>query len=151
MKIVLQRVKRAEVRVDGQVVGQIGRGILLLAAVEKGDTDAQLKKAADKCMNMRIFEDENGKLNLSALELGLEVLAVSNFTVAGRTQKGRRPSFDRAESPEIAKDKFERFLEFLREYGLRVETGVFQAVMEVELVNDGPVTLIIDIPPKGGL
>ncbi len=148
MKIVLQRVKRAEVRVDGEVVGRIGRGILLLAAVERGDTDRELKKAAEKCVNLRIFEDENGKLNLSALELGLEVLAVSNFTVAGRTKKGRRPSFDRAEAPELAKEKFDRFLNFLREFGLKVETGVFQAVMEVELVNDGPVTLIIEVPAE---
>ncbi len=148
MKIVLQRVKKAEVRVGNEVVGSIGRGILLLAAVEKGDTDAELKKAADKCVNMRIFEDENGKLNLSALDLGLEVLAVSNFTVAGRTQKGRRPSFDRAERPELARDKFDRFLNFLKEYGLNVQSGVFQALMDVELINDGPVTLIIEVTPK---
>ncbi len=146
MKIVLQRVKHAEVRVDGRSVGKIGRGILLLAAVERGDTDADLRKAAEKCVNLRIFEDEKGKLNLSALDLNLEVLAVSNFTVAGRTRKGRRPSFDRAEAPEIAREKFERFVQFLRESGLKVETGVFQAVMEVELVNDGPVTLIVDVP-----
>ncbi|MCD6088072.1 MAG: D-tyrosyl-tRNA(Tyr) deacylase [Candidatus Hydrothermae bacterium] len=143
MKAVIQRVKSARVRVGGKTVGEIGRGILILAAVERGDDEKVVRKIANKCVNLRIFEDEGGKFNLSALDLGLEVLAISNFTVAGNTEKGRRPSLGRAEDPERAKPLFDVFLEELRKSGLKVETGVFGAKMEVELVNQGPVTFIV--------
>ena len=148
MKIVVQRVSRAEVRVEGKTVAKIGKGLVLLAAVERGDSERELAKAADKCLNLRIFEDENGRLNLSALDLNLEILAISNFTVAGDTRKGRRPSFDKAERPEVAKEKFDRFVQLLRDSGLKVETGEFRAIMEVELVNHGPVTVIVHVPPE---
>ncbi|RLI91097.1 MAG: D-tyrosyl-tRNA(Tyr) deacylase, partial [Candidatus Altiarchaeales archaeon] len=101
-----------------------------------------------KCLNLRIFEDGYGRLNLSALDLNLEILVISNFTVAGETRKGRRPSFDKAERPEVAKEKFDRFVQLLRDSGLKVETGEFRAIMEVELVNHGPVTVIVHVPPK---
>ncbi len=143
MKVVIQRVNRAEVRVDGEVKGKIGKGILLLAAVERGDDEQTVRKIANKCVNLRIFEDEKGKFNISTLDLGYEVLAISNFTVAANTEKGRRPSLGRAEEPGRAKELFEIFLDELRKSGLKIETGVFGAKMEVELVNYGPVTFIV--------
>lgn len=149
MKAVVQRVRRARVRVGDRVVGEIGPGLAILAAVEKGDGEAEVRKMADKCVNLRIFEDAEGKMNHSALDLGLEILAVSNFTVAARTRKGRRPSFDYAEKPPRAQELFEVFLEALRGYGLRVATGEFGAHMIVEIENDGPVTLILETGEHG--
>ena len=144
MKIVLQRVKRASVDVDGKRVASIGKGILLLVGFHKGDSSDILAKIAEKCVNLRIFEDENGKMNLSALNLKLPILAVSNFTLSGSTKRGRRPSFDSAEKPDRAKELFEIFVSELKKLGLEVHVGVFGAKMEVELINDGPVTFVID-------
>jgi D-tyrosyl-tRNA(Tyr) deacylase len=143
MKIVLQRVKEAEVVVDGRTVGKIGRGLLLLIGFEKGDTEEGFPKIAEKIVNLRIFDDEEGKMNLSLLDLKLEILAVSNFTLAGDTRKGRRPSFDKAERPDRALELYKKFVGELKKFGVKVEEGVFGARMEVKLVNDGPVTFIL--------
>ena len=143
MRAVVQRVSEASVSVEGRTVSSIGKGLLILLGVGLEDDESDAQYLANKIANLRIFEDERGKFNLSALDLGLEVLAISNFTVAGNTEKGRRPSLGRAEDPERAKPLFEVFLEELRKSGLRVETGVFGAKMEVELINQGPVTFIV--------
>ena len=147
MKIVYQRVSRASVRVDGEVCGAIGDGALLLVAVERGDDEGTVAWCASKCAELRAFADGERKMNLSLLETGGEVLAVSQFTLAARVRKGRRPSFDRAAEPAEAQRLYEYFCDELRRLGLKVETGMFAAMMEVELVNDGPVTLIIE---RGG-
>jgi D-tyrosyl-tRNA(Tyr) deacylase len=144
MKIVIQRVSRASVRVEGRTVGQIGRGLLLLVAVERDDTRAILDSLADKVVNLRIFPDEAGRMNRSSLEERSEILAVSQFTLAGTLERGRRPSFEGAAPPEMAREFFERFVARLGETGLRIEIGVFRAMMEVELVNDGPVTFVLE-------
>jgi len=144
MKAVLQRVSRAAVRVSGETIGQIGRGILALVAIEVDDTEALLDTLADKVVHLRLFPDDSGRMNRSALDEGTEILAVSQFTLAGNLERGRRPSFDRAAPPEAAQELFERFVTRLRASGLRVETGRFRALMEVELVNDGPVTFILE-------
>lgn len=145
MRLVIQRVSRAEVRVSGEVVGAIGRGLLVLAAVETGDTAAQVERAAEKLAGLRCFEDAQGKMNLDVRDAGGAFLVVSQFTLAGSLERGRRPSFDRAARPEAAEPLVEALVERLRESGLRVETGRFRAPMEVELVNDGPVTLVLDV------
>ncbi len=151
MRVVLQRVRRAKVKIlDEGTEQEIKRGVVLLCAIYKGDTENELKWVADKCLNLRIFEDDNKKMNLSVLDIGGEVLAISNFTVAGNTKKGRRPSFDKAEVPEKAEKLFNRFLEFLKGYGLPVKTGKFGAKMVVEIENDGPVTLIVEKDPQQG-
>ena len=147
MKIVLQRVREAEVEVDGKTVGKIGKGLLLLIGFEKGDSEEVFPKIAEKIVNLRIFDDEERKMNLSLLDLNLEILAVSNFTLAGDTRRGRRPSFDKAERPERALELFKRFVDELKKYGVRVGEGVFGARMEVRLVNDGPVTFVFEIAP----
>ncbi len=148
MKVVLQRVRGAKVKIEDDGTEQaISRGIVLLCAICKNDTDEVLKWVAKKALNLRIFEDYNGKMNLSLLDIKGEVLAISNFTIAGNTKKGRRPSFDRAERPDIAREKFNRFLEYLREYGVPVKAGKFGAKMVVEIQNDGPVTLVIERNP----
>ena len=144
MRIVIQRVSRAEVRVDGRVVGAIEDGLVLLVGLEEGDDEKRLERAARKISGLRVFEDEDGKINRSLAEAGGRVLAVSQFTLAGSLERGRRPSFDRAMRAEEAGPMFERFVELLRAGGLAVETGIFQALMDVELVNHGPVTLIWD-------
>ncbi len=144
MKVVIQRVERAKVTVEGEVIGQIGRGLLLLVGLGKGDDEAKLRWAADKIVNLRIFEDEQGKMNRSLREVGGKLLVVSQFTLYGDLRRGRRPSFDGAAPPEEAERLFDRFVELLRESGLVVETGRFGAYMAVELVNDGPVTLILE-------
>ncbi len=149
MKVVLQRVRRAKVRIEDTGIAQeIGKGLVLLCAIEKEDTEKELKWVADKCVNLRIFEDPDGKMNLSVIDIRGDILAISNFTVAGNTKKGRRPSFDRAEKPERAKEMFEIFLGYLKEYGLTVRTGKFGAKMLVSIENDGPVTLIIEKHPS---
>jgi D-tyrosyl-tRNA(Tyr) deacylase len=147
VKVLLQRVSRAAVRVDGETVGSIGRGLLVLLGVEEGDTEAEADYFADKTAELRIFADEAGKMNRSVEDAGGEVLVVSQFTLAGSTRRGRRPSYTRAASPEVAIPLYGRFASRLRRRGLRVAEGVFQAMMEVELVNDGPVTLLLDPPP----
>jgi len=149
LKVVLQRVRRAKVRIEDTGIAQeIGKGLVLLCAIEKEDTEKELKWVADKCVNLRIFEDPDGKMNLSVIDIRGDILAISNFTVAGNTKKGRRPSFDRAEKPERAKEMFEIFLGYLKEYGLTVRTGKFGAKMLVSIENDGPVTLIIEKHPS---
>jgi len=148
LKAVIQRVSAAKVEVEGKTVGQIGRGILLLLGVEKGDEERDADWLAEKIGNLRIFEDEKGKMNLSVKEIEGELLAVSQFTLAGNCAKGRRPSFDTAAPPEEANRLYEYFVERLRGLGLPVETGVFQAMMQVSLTNDGPVTFILESPVK---
>jgi len=144
MILVIQRVSRAAVRVEGATVGEIGRGLLLLVAIEKNDSEAILDSLADKVVNLRIFPDPAGKMNRSSLEEKASLLAVSQFTLAGRLDRGRRPSFENAAPPERAEVCFERFVGRLRDHGLRVETGRFRTFMEVELVNEGPVTFILE-------
>jgi D-aminoacyl-tRNA deacylase len=144
LKIVVQRVSRAAVRVEGRVVGEIGRGLLLLVGIEKGDDEAILDTLSDKVVNLRIFPDETGKMNLSSLDERAALLAVSQFTLAGSLERGRRPSFENAAPAEEARDLFQRFVQKLQSRGLQVETGIFRALMEVELVNDGPVTFVLE-------
>lgn len=149
MILVVQRVSKAAVRVEGETVGAVGRGLLVLAAVEVGDGEAQLRWCARKVAELRIFPDEQDRMNRSLREVGGGVLAVSQFTLVGDLRKGSRPSFSRAAPPEEARGLFARFVDFLREEGLEVAVGRFQAHMEVESVNDGPVTLILRRPPSG--
>jgi len=144
MKIVLQRVKEASVEVSGRLEGRIGRGICLLVGVEKGDTEEDAEFLARKAVELRIFPDAGGRLNLSLAEVGGEVLAVSQFTLAGSTRKGRRPGFDEAEEPKRAEELFRHIVDRIRERGFRVASGVFQAAMDVRLVNEGPVTFILE-------
>ncbi|WP_438444277.1 D-aminoacyl-tRNA deacylase [Gorillibacterium sp. sgz5001074] len=144
MRIVVQRCKEASVTVDGQVVGAIGPGLMLLVGLTHEDTEQDVKFAAEKVAGLRIFEDGQGKMNLSVLETGGAVLSVSQFTLYGDCRKGRRPNFMAAARPEQAEPLYDRFNDHLREQGLRVETGVFGAMMDVALVNDGPVTLIVE-------
>ncbi len=148
MRLVIQRVSRAEVRVDGVVVGGIGRGLLVLVGMERGDGSGHVVRAARRVASLRVFDDADGKMNLGLDEVGGSVLAVSQFTLAGSITKGRRPSFDRAMPGPDAEPLFDRFVELLAEQGVEVVTGVFGAVMEVELVNHGPVTLVWDDPPS---
>lgn len=144
MKVVLQRVASASVLVEGKVVGEIGRGLLLLVGVHLNSTRDQAEALAVKCAELRIFPDEAGKMNLSAKDLGLGALAISQFTLYGDTRKGRRPNFIEAARPEAALPIYEHFVATLRANLPKVETGVFGAMMEVRLVNDGPVTLLIE-------
>jgi D-tyrosyl-tRNA(Tyr) deacylase len=144
MRIVLQRVSRARVTVDGRVTGEIGRGLLLLAGFTDGDTEDALAWMADKVVGLRIFPDDEGKMNRSVEEIDGALLVVSQFTLYGDTRKGRRPSFVEAARPEVAIPLYERFLQMLRATGRPVRTGEFGAMMDVELVNDGPVTLILE-------
>lgn len=144
MRCVIQRVSSASVTVAGETVGQIGKGYMVLVGVESGDTDKDMRYCADKVAGLRIFEDENDKMNLSIQDVGGAVLAVSQFTLSGDARHGRRPSFIGAARPEVAIPLYEGFVGALREAGIPVETGVFQTHMEVALVNDGPVTILLD-------
>ena len=144
MRAVVQRVSRAEVRVNGDVTGSIGRGLVVLLGVGREDTDADVAWIFDKIVGLRIFPDDDGKMNLSLEDIGGGLLVVSQFTLYGDTRKGRRPSFIDAAPPELAVELYESFVELARARGVPVGTGVFQAVMEVDLVNDGPVTLIVE-------
>ncbi|TJY41409.1 D-tyrosyl-tRNA(Tyr) deacylase [Cohnella pontilimi] len=144
MKVVAQRVSEGRVTVDGEVTGEIGAGLVLLVGIGQEDEDADLVWMADKLAGLRIFEDADGKMNLSVTDIGGAVLSVSQFTLYGDCRKGRRPNFMGAAKPEQAEAMYERFNALLRERGLRVETGRFGAMMDVALVNDGPVTLIVD-------
>lgn len=144
MRAVVQRVSRAAVRVERKTVGEIGPGLMVLVGVSGADTAESAASLAEKVATLRIFPDEAGKMNRSVGEIGGAVLAVSQFTLFGDVRRGRRPSFIAAAPPEVAEPLYEKFLEALRGYGLHVESGVFRAMMEVELVNDGPVTILID-------
>jgi D-tyrosyl-tRNA(Tyr) deacylase len=147
MRAVVQRVKQSVVKTNGETVGRIGRGLLVLLGVAGDDGAEDADYLANKIINLRIFEDENGKMNRSLLETGGELLAVSQFTLLADCRKGRRPSFVNAAEPEKANRLYEKFVERLRQNGVAVQTGRFQARMEVALVNDGPVTIIIESPP----
>jgi D-tyrosyl-tRNA(Tyr) deacylase len=144
MRVVIQRCKRARVTVDGQVTGEIGPGLLVLVGVTHADTERDARLLADKVAGLRIFEDADGKMNRSVLEVGGSVLSVSQFTLYGDARKGRRPSFVEAARPEQAKDLYETFNTFVQAHGLTVETGRFGADMDVELINAGPVTILLD-------
>ena len=150
MRVVLQRVSRASVTVSGRVTGSIGTGFLILAGFAPTDTETQLVWMADKILGLRVFSDADDKMNLALADVGGGVLVVSQFTLYGDAQKGRRPSFIGAARPEVAIPLYERFVALLREKsgGLSVATGEFGAMMDVELVNDGPVTLILSSPPQ---
>jgi D-tyrosyl-tRNA(Tyr) deacylase len=143
MIAVVQRVSRAEVRSSGVVTGRIARGLLVLLAVERGDGEDQLDWLSSKVLEMRVFADSEGKMNLSALDVGAEILVVSQFTLAGDLSRGRRPGFERAAPPAEAEAIYDAFVERMSRSPLRVATGRFRAFMEVELVNDGPVTFIL--------
>lgn len=144
MKVLIQRVSRASVRVDGETVGSIERGLLVFLGVEEGDRDDDAAWNAAKTAQLRVFPDEDGRMNRSVEEVQGAVLVVSQFTLAGSTRRGRRPSFAAAAKPEVADSLYERFIDALRARGLSVATGTFRAAMEVELVNDGPVTILLD-------
>jgi D-tyrosyl-tRNA(Tyr) deacylase len=144
MRAVLQRVSRASVTVSGEVVGQIGKGLLVLLGVEPDDTEADVHQLADKTIQLRIFDDAEGKMNLSLAEIGGAMLVVSQFTLLGDCRKGRRPSFIGAAPPELAEKLYETFVAAVGVQGIPVATGRFRAMMEVELVNDGPVTMLLD-------
>lgn len=144
MRTVIQRVKSAEVRVDGRVTGKIGKGLLVFLGVGKGDGESDLSFLTSKIPELRIFEDDAGKFNLSLNEIEGEMLIVSQFTLYADCRKGRRPSFTEAEEPSTAKHFYEQFISKLKEQGISVQTGEFQAKMEVHLINDGPVTLLLD-------
>jgi len=144
VRAVVQRVSRAAVRVGGEEVGAIGAGLLVLLGVARGDGPDDVRLLADKVAGLRIFDDAEGKMNLSVTDVGGRVLAVSQFTLLGDARKGRRPSYSEAAPPEEAAQLFEAFVGALRQAGLSVETGVFRAMMQVELVNEGPVTILLD-------
>jgi D-aminoacyl-tRNA deacylase len=144
MRAVIQRVREARVTVEGSVLGEIGPGLLALLGIAKADSPADAEFLAEKILNLRVFPDEAGKMNRSLLDIGGALLVVSQFTLYGDCRKGRRPSFDDAAPAELARPLYEHFIEVARKSGLRVETGVFQAHMEVSLVNDGPVTLLVE-------
>ena len=144
MRAVVQRVNRCRVTVDGRVTGEIGAGLLVLLGVAKGDTEATADYLAEKVLGLRIFEDDAGKMNLSAQELKREILVVSQFTLYGDVRRGKRPSFDNAARPEEARRLYEYFVEKIRQASVTCATGEFQATMDVELVNAGPVTILLD-------
>lgn len=144
MRVVIQRVKQANVTVDQEIVGQIQQGLVLLVGFTYDDTEEDVEYSAKKIPNLRVFEDEQGKMNLSLVDVGGQILSVSQFTLYGDMRKGRRPNFMAAAKPEQANRLYEYFNQLLREQDIVVETGIFGAMMDVELVNDGPVTLIFD-------
>lgn len=144
MKIVLQKVKKASVSVDNKVVGSIDKGYCLLVGVHKESTEEDAKYLAKKISQARLFEDENDKINLSLKDVGGSILSVSQFTLYADTKKGNRPSFTSAAGAEKANELYEKFNEYLREEGVKVETGIFQTMMEVNIVNDGPVTIVYE-------
>lgn len=144
MKVILQRVKKASVSVDGKVVGEIDKGYCLLVGVHKESTEADAKYVAKKIVEARLFEDENEKLNLGLKDVNGSILSVSQFTLYADTKKGKRPSFTNAAGAEKANELYNRFNDYLREENIKVETGIFQTMMEVNIINDGPVTIIYE-------
>ncbi len=144
MRIVIQRVSEAEVKIDGKTTGKAGKGLLLLVGFAIDDSITDIEYLVEKVLNLRIFEDEKGKMNLSVLDINGDILSVSQFTLYGDIRKGRRPSFTQAAEPEKANSFYEKFNEELKESGLNVETGVFGGDMKVSLLNDGPVTILLD-------
>ena len=145
MKIVLQRVKKAHVEIDGKMVGQIGLGLLVFLGIGKEDSIEKADQLVKKIVELRIFEDAQGKMNLSALDVNAQFLVVSQFTLYGDCRKGRRPSFDEAADPKKGEELYNDFVEKLRQQNVKVETGQFRAMMDVHLINDGPVTLILEV------
>ena len=145
MRVVVQRVNNASVKIAGKTVGQINKGLLLLVGLKEGDGVEQIKKAANKIAKMRIFEDENGKTNLAIKDVGGQILSVSQFTLLADTKKGNRPSFIKAMKPPKSAELWEQFNEELKKQGLTVETGEFGADMQVDLQNDGPFTIVLDL------
>ena len=144
MKVLIQRVKNAGVKIEGKSFSQIEKGILALVGIEKGDTKEQVEKLAKKVVNLRIFPDENDKMNLSLLDVKGEMLIVSQFTLCGDCKKGTRPSFDKSAPPDIANELYEYFVTQVENYGIKTGTGQFGAMMEVSLINDGPVTFMLE-------
>jgi D-aminoacyl-tRNA deacylase len=144
MRAVIQRVSRASVRIDGRIQGSIQHGMLVLLGIRASDTTTDLQWLAEKVINLRIFEDQQGKMNRSLADFDGEMLIISQFTLYGDCRKGRRPGFSSAAPPEIAEPLYQQFIEEVKNKQVRVATGIFQATMEVELVNDGPVTLLLD-------
>ena len=144
MKLILQRVACASVYVDGEKIANINRGILVLFGVEKGDGEDQTSLLADKTLNLRIFPDDSGKMNFSCVDIGGDILVVSQFTLAGDCSRGRRPGFDRAADPDTARTLYESYVELLNRSGLKVAMGRFAADMKVQSVNDGPVTFLLE-------
>jgi len=144
MRAVVQRVSQANVKVDGKIVGEINKGLLVFLGVGKEDDEKDLDYMIDKILGLRIFEDENGKLNLSLMDIQGELLVISQFTLYGNVKKGKRPSFTDAADPDIANKYYELFIEKAREKGVKTEHGIFGADMKVSLINDGPVTILID-------
>ncbi len=144
MRAVIQRVSRAGVRVEGKTLSEIGRGYVVLLGVERDDTEADAAYMAKKIASLRIFEDDSGRMNLSIKDVGGQVLCVSQFTLMGDVRKGRRPSFDRAEQPDVAEALYRRTIECMRAEGITVKEGLFGSHMEVSILNDGPVTILLD-------
>jgi D-tyrosyl-tRNA(Tyr) deacylase len=144
MRAVIQRVGRAQVRVEGQIVGQIGKGLLVLLGIGKGDSNKEADNLLEKMIHLRIFEDAEGKMNLSLLDVAGDLMVISQFTLYADCRKGRRPSFTNASPPEEAKVLYEYFIGRAKSQGMKVAAGIFQALMEVELVNFGPVTILLD-------
>ena len=145
MKILIQRVKRASVSIDNKLYSKISKGILALVGIEKGDTIVQVQKASQKIVNLRIFPDENDKMNRSLIDVAGEILIVSQFTLCGDCKKGTRPSFDNSAPPNVAEKLYEAFIAEVNTHGINIKTGKFGAMMDVELVNDGPVTFMVEI------
>ena len=145
MKVLIQRVKRASVTIDDKLYSKIDKGILALVGIEKDDTIEQVQKMAKKLSGLRIFPDENDKMNRSILDIHGEMLIVSQFTLCGDCKKGTRPSFDKSAAPDIANKLYEDFVKEIQNYGIKTETGVFGAMMDVELINDGPVTFMLEM------
>lgn len=144
MRVLLQRVKQASVEIDGNVNGKIGQGLLLLVGFTENDGDKEIEYLARKVLNARIFSDADDKINLNLQQVSGSILSISQFTLYAQTRKGNRPSFTRAQNPDIASKNYDKFNEKLRESGVQVETGIFGADMQVSLVNDGPVTIMYD-------
>jgi len=144
MRAVLQRVTRASVTVEGQTIGQIDRGLVVLLGVEQNDTEADAHQLADKAIQLRIFDDADGKMNLALADVGGAMLVVSQFTLLGDCRKGRRPSFIQAAAPELAERLYEMFVAAVGVQGIQVATGKFRAMMQIDLINDGPVTILLD-------